>query len=183
MTMSDSAIPPAGGSVPRVSREERDRRAVVRPNDVAALPSTLTELYATSDDYLLAVGNRIRQRRIALGYDSQADFAEILRGSQSYVSKIERGDGMKLLIALTNIAASLDCSLDYLALRTDEPNPFIPDGFDDFTVVYQSQNAHHRAFIVQMLNIFEGLSPTDQFEFMAAATSLHNRQHGSRSGR
>jgi transcriptional regulator with XRE-family HTH domain len=89
-------------------------------------------------------------------------FKEALGTSQSYVSKVERGEGLKLLIALVNLCSVLECSLDYLVLRSDDPRPYFPDVIDELTIMYQPENPHHRAALLELMRLVEAMTPDQQ---------------------
>ena len=146
---------------PKTVRSRRASKTVIRPNDAGNAPK-LTDLYRNENLYLSRVGERVRQRRIEIGYDDQQVFKEALGTSQSYVSKIERGEGLRLLIALVNLCSVLDCSLDYLALRTDDPHPYFPDVIDELTIMYQPENVHHRVMLLQLMRLVEVMTPDQQ---------------------
>ncbi len=156
---------------PKTVRSRRATKTVIRPKGAGNAPK-LTELYRNEDLYLSRVGERIRQRRIAIGYDDQQVFKDALGTSQSYVSKVERGEGLKLLIALVNLCSVLECSLDYLALRSDDPRPYFPDVIDELTILYQPENTHRRAALLQLMRIVEVLTPDQQMQLLQAAAVL-----------
>ena len=156
---------------PKTVRSRRASKTVIRPNEAGNAPK-LTELYRNEDLYLSRVGERVRQRRIEIGYDDQQVFKDALGTSQSYVSKIERGEGLRLLIALVNLCSVLDCSLDYLALRTDDPHPYFPDVIDELTIMYQPENVHHRAMLLQLMRLVEVMTPDQQMLVLRLAESI-----------
>jgi transcriptional regulator with XRE-family HTH domain len=156
---------------PKTVRSRRATKTVIRPKGAGNAPK-LTELYRNEDLYLSRVGERIRQRRIEIGYDDQQVFKDALGTSQSYVSKVERGEGLKLLIALVNLCSVLDCSLDYLALRSDDPRPYFPDVIDELTIMYQPENPHHRAALLQLMRLVEVMTPDQQMLLLRVAELL-----------
>ena len=63
-------------------------------------------------------GKRLRALRISVGY-SQRDLAEKLGVTQSYLSRIERGNNM-INSVVVPLAEILNVSTDYLLMQTDE---------------------------------------------------------------
>lgn len=146
-------------------------KTVVRPKDVGK-GTKLTELYGSEQLYLRAVGERVRQRRVEIGFGDQRELGEALGSTQSYASRIETGNGLALLITLINLSNALDCSLDYIALRTDDPRPYFPDEIDDLTIMYQPENAHERALLVQLMNMVAAMPPDQQVLLLRMVESM-----------
>lgn len=159
----------SGKTDPNLHR--KGTKTVVRPKDVGK-GTKLTELYGSEQLYLRAVGERIRQRRVEAGFDDQREFGQALGSTQSYASRIETGNGLALLITLINLSNALDCSLDYIGLRTDDPRPYFPDEIDDLTIMYQPENAHERALLVQLMNMVAAMPPDQQVLLLRLAESM-----------
>lgn len=53
-------------------------------------------------------------------------FENALGARQSYVSKVERGESLKVILALVNLRSILNRNLDYLNLRTADPSRTSP---------------------------------------------------------
>ena len=71
-----------------------------------------------------ALGKRLRERREQAGF-SQTDVAKQTGIIQRDLSLLERGKKHALWAAtLLRLAEALECSLDYLAGRTDDPTPW-----------------------------------------------------------
>ena len=69
------------------------------------------------------LGKRLRERREHLGL-SQMEVAKQARIIQGDLSLLERGKKRALWAdTLQRLAEALECSLDYLAGRTDDPHP------------------------------------------------------------
>jgi transcriptional regulator with XRE-family HTH domain len=169
---------PSSGAGNKNVRQRRGEQVPIRPAGVGR-PRAIQQEFGSTEQYLVAVGERIRERREELGYSNQNELADVLGTSQSYVSKVERGDGIKALVALLNLCHALNCSLDFLALRTDDPIPFIPENIDSLTIVYQPENEHHKAILVALIELMEDLSPKEQ---MSALTFLNRAVHGEADG-
>jgi transcriptional regulator with XRE-family HTH domain len=146
-------------------------KTVLRPQDVEA-GTKLPDLYSNEQTYLRAVGERIRKRRVEVGFGDQQALGEALGSTQSYASRIETGNGLALLITLINLSNALDCSLDYIALRTDDPHPYFPDEIDNLTILYQPENAHQRAVLVRLLNLVHAMPPDHQLLLLRTAESM-----------
>jgi transcriptional regulator with XRE-family HTH domain len=70
-----------------------------------------------------ALGVRLRQRREHAGF-SQTEVARQTGIIQRDISLLERGKKHALWVdTLLRLAETLECSLDYLAGRTDDPTP------------------------------------------------------------
>ena len=65
----------------------------------------------------LALGKRIRERRLELGY-TQEKLAELVEVSPSFIGTIERADKIPGLTTMAKLARCLDVSLDYLVFGT-----------------------------------------------------------------
>ena len=77
--------------------------------------------------------------------------------------------------ALVNLCSVLDCSLDYLALRTDDPHPYFPDVIDKLTIMYQPENVHHHAMLLQLMRLVEVMTPDQQMLVLRLAESIANQ--------
>ena len=67
------------------------------------------------------LGQRLRERRMQAGW-SQVEVAQQAGIIQGDLSLLERGQKRELWAStLARLAEVLDCSLDYLAGRTDDP--------------------------------------------------------------
>ena len=67
---------------PKTIRSRRASKTVIRSND-AGNTSKLTDLYRNENLYRSRVGERVRQRRIEIGYDDQQVFKDALGISQT----------------------------------------------------------------------------------------------------
>lgn len=66
-------------------------------------------------------GDRVRERRDALGI-SQVELAAILETSQSIIYRYEAKSHTPNGETLSKLADALQCSIDYLMGRVDQPN-------------------------------------------------------------
>lgn len=69
----------------------------------------------------IEIGKRIKIKRKEL-HLTQEKLSEIIDVSPSYISEIERGSSICSLATLTNIANTLNASLDYLVLGITKDN-------------------------------------------------------------
>lgn len=67
------------------------------------------------------IGKRVKIKRKEANL-TQEKLSEIIDVSPSYISEIERGSSICSLVTLTNIADTLNASLDYLVLGITENN-------------------------------------------------------------
>ena len=67
------------------------------------------------------IGKRIKLKRKEMNL-TQEKLSEIIDVSPSYISEIERGSSICSLATLTNIANTLNASLDYLVLGITKNN-------------------------------------------------------------
>lgn len=67
------------------------------------------------------IGKRIQAKRKEIKI-TQEKLSEIIDVSPSYISEIERGSSICSLATLTNIASTLNASLDYLVLGITKNN-------------------------------------------------------------
>lgn len=74
------------------------------------------------------LGDKIKERRILLNL-TQGELGEKVGASKFTISKYERGINEPDFETLKKIANALDCTLDYLAGKTDNPdsNTYIHD--------------------------------------------------------
>jgi transcriptional regulator with XRE-family HTH domain len=68
------------------------------------------------------LGKRLRERREQAGF-SQTEIAKQTGIIQRDLSLLERGKKHVWVDTLLRLADTLECSLDYLAGRTDDPTP------------------------------------------------------------
>ena len=68
------------------------------------------------------LGKRLRERRVQAGV-SQAEIARQTGMIQPDLSLLERGKKHVWVETLLRLADALDCSLDYLTGRTEDPTP------------------------------------------------------------
>ena len=89
--------------------EELYRNTAVRLADRsrAAMDRLRTEKRG-DDPYLLAVGERIRERRLAAGL-TVTDLSRALNGSRSFLSQLEHGFEDLRVTTVLRIAAALGC--------------------------------------------------------------------------
>lgn len=123
-------------------------------------------------EYLRRVGERIRQTRFGLGLVDQGDAARFLGLSQPYLSKIESGGSLACLELVNRLADLLGVSVDYLALRTDDPSPKHRDPITDATVVYQARNEHERAMLQRVCEMLGLAAPQTQALALVTLTRL-----------
>ena len=79
----------------------------------------------------VAMGERIRKRRISMGYNNQAEFAEKLGISNNHLSNIENGVNNTTLDVLITLCELLKTTPDYFLLgnmRTNNIPQNIYDG-------------------------------------------------------
>lgn len=79
------------------------------------------------------IAERIRERRIALGY-TQRDIAKKLNISYQTVSKYEGGINTPDIEKLSMLSDILECSLDYLIGKTDNVNKHTSYTHDDIEI-------------------------------------------------
>lgn len=119
-------------------------------------------------------GDRIRELRQALGM-SQMDVCEELRRrgievQQSWLSQVEQGKGGLKASALSALAATLECSTDYLLGVTDDPSARVDL---ENQVLLIEQDPERRAYVQQ---IFIGVAklPADlRDEYYRAIDALY----------
>lgn len=83
------------------------------------------------------IGRRIKIKRKEIQI-TQEKLSEIIDVSPSYISEIERGSSICSLSTITNIANTLNCSLDYLVLGITSQNA--DTTFSDILDLIPSQN-------------------------------------------
>jgi len=65
------------------------------------------------DKLLIEIGERVKQARVSRGY-SQAELAEVLGLSDTYISKIETGKNAMTVTVLVKLSDALNVSTDWL---------------------------------------------------------------------
>lgn len=77
----------------------------------------------------MSIGSRIRALRIANGYKSQQELADVLYVNQTAVSQWERGATTPNNQTLLRLCELFHCSSDYILGQSDAPGPVVPPGF------------------------------------------------------
>lgn len=98
------------------------------------------------------IGKRIKLKRKDVNL-TQEKLSEIIDVSPSYISEIERGNSICSLATISNIATTLNTSLDYLVFGITENN-----SYQTFTEVLKSvPEKNHKLFIDLCENISNSL--------------------------
>lgn len=102
------------------------------------------------------VGERIRNRRITLGW-TQEEFAEKIGRAYKYCQDIERGTCGMSIDTMLSIASSLNISLDYLIYgngETEEKSDTLLAEQEAVIEILGECSSHKRRYALDLLKLF-----------------------------
>ena len=98
-----------------------------------------------------ALGAKLRQKRLSLGL-TQEKVAEKLDLSESFYSRIERGDRVLSVETLVKVACFFDVSLDYLL--SDSTQGGVEDKLlVEFDVIFRDKSPSQTIFLLNLLKV------------------------------